>query len=366
MSSVRAKIVACAVALAAGLLLGVILAVVIDVADSSEPTKTTGETARTVETGQESAAKIESPWRRDEVMAALMNSARQTAALYPGDVEVAVTVNGWPEPAAVNADVPHAIYSMAKPVSAMECLDASGADQLPKPTMLALTGSSNCGQRITVKRTQDKLGSSEAVVDNFNAYLKKAGVDRLVPNSLEPDSLDPTDPTCNATEFDPAEIESSAKAKIPQFGTFEWDIVDASRFALAMAEGSDGPFGETAEVVLEAMRQPKGPSRDGREDGSTLPPESPGWDYNWGAGLAFPKSWTPAFKSGWGGIRNGERYKASQMAALDAEGIPVGVAVTFEPEYQPVDDTIGLSQETYAIQKVMDDVYETLNGRGQK
>ncbi len=346
----RNVLLASAIFLVAGLIAGVGLAALWEGTGQTDP----AVAGRSAVPGEPVGGGAEAGSPEGEIAsmrATLDRSAAAAGKKFKGEVEAAVLKQGWPAPVGVNADGKHKLWSLAKPVVAVALIEVGAERGVPDYMRSALTGSSNCGQRIAVNALQEKKKSPGRTVDAVQRMLGQAGISVDPPTEIDT----PADGDLACDGFPPEQVEGT-DGVAPKFGTSRWTTIDAARFAAALAEGESGPYPRSAEAVMRVMRAPKEASPD---VGALSTPEAPDraddWDFDWGAGAAFPR-WKPAFKSGWGGVSSddrGSRYLASQLAALDVEGAPVGVAVTFYPDAQPVDDAIGRSEEQLAIEFVM-------------
>lgn len=127
----------------------------------------------------------------------------------------------------------------------------------------------------------------------------------------------------------------------PQLGTAEWSQYDAISFAHRLAEGGYGAAGARLTALME---EPK-------ESAHELPVPQSAPEPNWGAGVAFPASWQPAWKAGWGGARDRPRhFLATQIVVLRVGHVPVAATAIFLPHVQPVDDNPGVTPAPRALE----------------
>jgi hypothetical protein len=123
------------------------------------------------------------------------------------------------------------------------------------------------------------------------------------------------------------------------FGTSLWSVMDAVRFAHALA---DGVYGSSGGLILGTMSEPKEVSE---EPGATFTA-----DPRWGAGIAF-SGYPVAYKAGWGGARQGA-FLAGQFAVVTVRGRNVAVAAMFHPTTQPQIDDPGETRAPLALEEL--------------
>lgn len=301
--------------------------------------------------------------RRDRrrVRRALQVGVERAAALG-GSVHAAAMSSGWRAPAVVasdpaNGDEGMRLWSTSKVLTAVALLRHAGwgdrpGEALSREVEDALTGalvrSENCRQRRVVLELQRAAGGASEVLTELAEIAAVAEAHVELGSDVEPPQ-----PMCQAfLETQQGIAEPLGPALL--LGTSTWRMVDAARFAHALAAGRYGDA--LGDRVLELMRLPKQPSRETPPGDYTAAPD-------WGAGRALA-GFTPAYKAGWGGTLLDDFF-VTQLAALELEGGGVvSLAVAFHPDLQPPKDDPGLTPGPEAVEAVMEAVRGELGRLG--
>ncbi len=214
-----------------------------------------------------------------------------------GHVQAAVWVDDWPAPIAVGDDLrrPMRMWSLAKPVEAVAALQFASRKrvQLTAGFTLAmeraLRRSENCSARRIVLELEQLAGGPAGARVAFAAVLRDAGARAVVASQREGAAVQSAQCAAFLEREGTGLTDRDGEAVL--FGTARWTVIDAVRFARALANGTYGPAGAG---VLETMAKPKQLSR---EPGAVFTA-----DLLWGAGLAF-RGYRHAYKAGWGGTQ---------------------------------------------------------------
>jgi hypothetical protein len=272
---------------------------------------------------------------------ALSSGVSQADALG-GEAAAAVWIAGDRQPVLSGpTSVPHRMWSMSKAVVTVAALQA--VRNRPDPVLRsaiadAITRSDNCAIRRVIVGLQDRLNQgTEGTIAAFERALATA--DARIERSPQ---LGSAEQAClrylNAHQ---GGLPGSDLGVVPQFGTAEWTEYDAISFAHAL---SAGVYGAPGAYLLQAMSVPKQPPLE-----EPPPPSAPPLD--WGAGAAFPVSWQPAWKAGWGGSQDRPpHYLAGQLVVLRLGDVPVAVTAIFVPRAEPVTDNPGITQAPRALE----------------
>lgn len=257
-----------------------------------------------------------------------------------GEAAGAVWIAGDAQPVLSGPiSVAHRMWSMSKAVATIAALQAvhdEPGPELAQAMQDAIRRSDNCAIRRVIVGLQDLLGDGvTGTVSAFEHVLERAGTTLArVPQAAAAESacfhyLDTHDG-----------LAGGDLGVAPQFGTAEWTETDAIGFAHAL---SDGTYGQPGAYLLRLMGLPKeGPLEE------PPPPSAPPLD--WGAGEAFPASWAPAWKAGWGGSQDQPpHFLAGQIVVLDISGTPVAASAVFVPAVEPPNDNPGITRAPEAL-----------------
>ena len=312
-------------------------------AGQDEPRETISVPAAPVPT----TAEVPPAVSRQEVQRALRRGAANARTMGV-KISAAVSSPEWERPAQVNGSDEYRMWSMAKTVTAVAALRAA-REQGTVPSELrssingAIKGSENCRQRLAVLWLQELTGGPEAAADAVSAELDQAGASEVSVSSQ------PAPPAADCIGFLKASRVPDPLASTLQLGTSTWSVDSASRFALALAEGT---LGEPGNEVFGVMQLPKRRSREQK---------SPG-DYtaaiDWGAGRTL-SGLNPAYKAGWGGVEQ-QDFVAGQLVALSLGVGDFGVALYADPDQQPPIDDPGQTKGPAAIEGVLRELRRTI------
>lgn len=284
---------------------------------------------------------------------ALARAVRAGARAGDGAVQAAVMIGGWDEPLLAASEPgaeqrPMRMWSIAKAVTAVALLRELGWESArsrtePSPQAMtamrdALVRSENCRQRRMVLELQSLAGGIEGARAALAETLAVAGAEADLDVAVEP-----PEPLCH--EYLETQQGSIADPFAPTLllGTATWRVGDMARFAQALGGGAYGA--EIRRRMLTLMRAPKGRSRE-------VPSEDFSADPEWGAGNALAR-FAPAYKSGWGGVLQGD-FMASQAVAIELDdGRTISFAVAYHPSAQPVKDDPGLTLAPEAIERTL-------------
>ena len=280
--------------------------------------------------------------QRRETLHAALESGVGDAESLGGEAAAAVWVDGDTQPTLVGpATVAHRMWSMSKAVVTIAALRATHSR--PDPVMWsaitdAITRSDNCAIRRVIVGLQDRLDAgTSGTVAAFERVLATAGahIER------SPQSASAEQACVPYLERHQQGVPGSDLGVVPQFGTAEWTEFDAISFTHALA---DGAYGEPGDYLLQLMGLPKKPPLE-----EPPPPTAPPLD--WGAGAAFPVSWKPAWKAGWGGSQDRPpHFIAGQIVVLHLRTLPVAVAAVFTPSTEPTTDNPGVTAAPRALE----------------
>jgi hypothetical protein len=281
--------------------------------------------------------------RRVALSSALKHGVERADELG-GEAAVAVWVYGDAQPVLSGpTGVPHRMWSTSKAVVTIAALQATG-DQPDSVLGSAMTDairrSDNCAIRRVIVGLQDRVNEGVAgTVTAFERVLEKAGA-RL---QRAPQSGAVEQACVPYLESHKGGLPGSDLGVAPLFGTAEWTQDDAISFAHSLSEGT---YGAPGAYLLRLMGLPKEPPLE-----EPPPPSAPPLD--WGAGAAFPVSWKPAWKAGWGGSQDDPpHYLATQIVVLRLGEIPVAVTAIFVPRNEPPNDNPGITQTPEALERM--------------
>jgi len=290
-------------------------------------------------------------------MASALEAGIDDAHGFDGTAQVAVWVEGWPEPVERGDDLRRRVrlWSLAKPVVAvatLEALDRAGA--IPAPEMAsamtaALTRSENCRQRRVVLGLQALSGGPLGAREPVSRTLASGGAMSVT----LPGRPAPPDPSCRAYLTSAGRGLPDPFAPTLPYGTARWTVRDAVAFGHALG---DATYGRAGERVIDMMREPKARSRE------LQTPQDFTADVHWGAGRSLTR-WRPAYKAGWGGSATGA-FSATQLALVDVRGRRVAVVASFQPRVQPARDDPGITQAPAAIEAIFSRVADELGSGG--
>lgn len=361
------------IALAGGLLLGLLIGVVVDAHNGGSVRAAAGPTTTTVfaahsprrsgaprrptvrstlspttadtngTNGTNGTSSAQAPAR--SVLQAALNRGVREAQELDGEAAAAIWVGTDSQPVLSGpALVSHRLWSMSKAVATVAALQA--VDDRPDPVLRsamtdAIRRSDNCAIRRVIVGLQARLGAgAPGAVQAFEQVLAAAHA-RLerMPQTA------PAEPACvRYLDSHQGVLPSGDLGVAAEFGTAEWTEYDAISFAHAL---SDGVYGAAGSDLLKLMALPKEPPLE-----APVPPSSPPLD--WGAGAAFPASWRPAWKAGWGGSQNRpRRFLAGQIAVLHLAHTRVAVAAIFVPRTEPATDNPGITRAPQALELML-------------
>jgi hypothetical protein len=268
-----------------------------------------------------------------------------------GTIDAAAFGPGWGQPVvigATGATDTFRMWSVSKPITAVAVLSALEAGGRPlneavrRSIVEALTESDNCAQRRDVVALQRLTGGVADADSAFRATLAKAGATTVGDSTPAPWSSD--DLVCAPFFQETAAGLTTAQVEAPaiQFGTYEWTIVSAVRFAYALGAGE---YGEAGAAVLGWMRRPKEFAAESTPQDYTSPLNLPP------SGGRFPLKWLPAYKGGWGGHEEND-FISEQIDVLDVDGSTIALAALYRPATQPPSDDPGLTEAPQALEDV--------------
>ena len=341
--------------LALGVLIGVLVDRGGDPVHASRPrvsAPSSGSSQAGSSTVEPSRARYVAAGSRVTLRAALQRGVAEAHDLG-GEAAAAVWVGGDAMPILGGPTaVPHRMWSMSKAVVTIAALQAV-ADR-PDPVLWsamsdAITRSDNCAIRRVIVGLQDRLGGVTAATAAFERVLAAAHahIERT------PQSAPPESECVRYLENHHGGLPGSDLGVAAEFGTAEWTEYDAIAFAHGLSVGDYGALGAR---LLGLMALPKQPPLE-----EPPPPSAP--PLNWGAGAAFPASWHPAWKAGWGGSQDAPpHFLSGQIVALKLGGVPVAVTAIFLPSAQPATDNPGLTQAPRALELMFAAVRVGLEG----
>jgi hypothetical protein len=359
------------IALAGGIVLGVLAGVLVD--RGSDSARAVGGAATTITVGSSRrgiAASRQATRRREaapvagidprdaapvagirkgsaptpvrQALQATLNRGVEEAEGLGGEAAAAVWVAGDSHPLLGGPTaVPHRLWSMSKAVVTVAALQAveDRPDSVLWSAMTdAIRRSDNCAIRRVIVGLQDRVGEGVAgAVTAFEGVLAAAHA-RI---ERRPQSA-PPEPACvRYLDSHQGGLPSSDRGVAAEFGTAEWTEYDAISFTHALSEGV---YGEAGADLLRLMALPKQPPLE-----EPPPPSAP--PLEWGAGAAFPASWKPAWKAGWGGSQDDPpHFLSGQIVVLDLAGVPVAVTAIFVPRTEPATDNPGLTAAPRALE----------------
>ena len=235
------------------------------------------------------------------------------------------------------------MWSTSKAVVTIAALQATN-DQ-PDPVLGsamtdAIRRSDNCAIRRVIVGLQDRVNKGvPGAVAAFERVLATAGA-RL---RRGPQTGSVEQACVPYLDSHQGGLPGSDLGLAPLFGTAEWTQDDAISFAHSL---SDGAYGAPGASLLRLMGLPKEPPLE-----EPPPPSAPPLD--WGAGAAFPASWKPAWKAGWGGSQDEPpHYLATQIAVLHLGETSVAVTAIFVPSKEPPNDNPGITQTPEALERM--------------
>jgi hypothetical protein len=339
------------IALAGGLLLGVLIGIVFKRSDDAAHTdgRSLGDASaeRYGPSGRATARAVGAPGadagaRHSRLaLQQALDYGIERAQQLGGEAAGAVWIAGDAQPVLGGPiSVAHRMWSMSKAVVTIAALQAVHDEPdavLAQAMRDAIRRSDNCAIRRVIVGLQDRLGEGVAgTVAAFERVLTHAGA-RLV---RTPQAAAAESACFRYLESHDGGLPGGDLGVAPQFGTAEWTEADAIRFAHALSEGA---YGAPGAYLLRLMRLPKqGPLEE------PPPPSAP--PLNWGAGEAFPASWTPAWKAGWGGSQDRPpHFLAGQIVVLDLAGVPVAASAVFVPKAEPPTDNPGITRAPEAL-----------------
>jgi hypothetical protein len=266
----------------------------------------------------------------------------QAARNLGGEATAAVWIDGDPQPLLSGAGlVPHRMWSTSKAVVSIAALHA--VHDRPDPVLAAaledaIRRSDNCAIRRVIVGLQDQLSEGTAgTVAAFERVLTAAGA------GIErgPQTA-PAEATCVPyLARHRGGLAGGDLGRAPALGTAQWSEYDAIAFTHAL---STGAYGAEGAYLLRLMGLPKEPQLE-----EPLPPPAPPLD--WGAGVAFPVSWRPAWKAGWGGSQQRPpHFLAGQLVVLTLGHIHVAAVAAFLPGSEPPDDNPGATRAPDALE----------------
>jgi hypothetical protein len=283
--------------------------------------------------------------RRDALQSALEYGVNRADDLGEGgEAAAAVWIGGDPEPV-VSGPVatPHRMWSMSKAVVTIAALQAT--QDHPEPVLRgaitsAIRRSDNCAIRRVIVGLQDYLNQGvEGAVAAFRRVLATAGagIERT------PQRAGPEQACVHYLASHQGGLPGSDLGVAAEFGTAEWTEDNAIAFAHALSEGA---YGAPGAYLLGLMGLPKEPPLE-----EPPPPSAPPLD--WGAGAAFPASWSPAWKAGWGGSQDDPpHFLAGQIVVLRLGNMRVAAAAIFVPSHEPPNDNPGITEAPEALEVI--------------
>lgn len=301
------------------------------------------------------ARSVGTPTLTRQALRAALSAGVERADRLHGEAAAAVWIDGDLHPITSGPVMsPHRMWSTSKAVVVIAALQA--AHDLPDPTLRsvmedAITRSDNCAVRRAIVGLQDQLGKGIAGTE--------AAFDRvLLAAHVQLEGLPQTDAAEAACvpylQGHRAGLpgEGDDLGVVPELGTVEWTEYEAVSFAHSL---SNGDYGAAGEYLLRLMALPKGLPLDEGPSLPSLPPP------DWGAGEAFPASWKPAWKAGWGGSRDHPpRFLAAQLVVLHVDGLPVAVSAVFVPAVEPATDNPGSTNAPRALELTFEAVKQGL------
>jgi hypothetical protein len=334
------------------LVLVLLAALLILTADPNGRVTNAGTTSLAVSS---SAGPMNTPMPERQTLRAALSAGVARADALRGQAAAAVWVDGDRHPVTSGPVMsPHRMWSTSKAVVAIAVMQAV-RDQ-PDPMLRsvledAIARSDNCAVRRAIVGLQDRLGKGLAGTEAAFEHVLLAAHARI----KGPPQIAAAERACvpylQAHRAGLAGGEGDLGV-VPEFGTAEWTEYDAISFAHSL---SDGDYGVAGEYLLRLMMLPKGlPLDEGPAPPSVPPPD-------WGAGEAFPASWSPAWKAGWGGSQlHPPRFLAGQLVVLHIGRTPVAAAAIFVPGTEPATDNPGITDAPQALELMFEAVKEGL------
>jgi hypothetical protein len=262
------------------------------------------------------------------------------ASALGGEASIGVKIDGVGDGSFSGAvDASHRMWSMSKVVvsiAALEAVHDRPDSVLSSAITAAIRRSDNCAIRRVILGLQQRVGGVRRGIDAFEQVLLRAGV-----TLLRLPATAPAEAACTGyLNAHRAGLTGNPLGVAAQFGTAEWTVRGAVKFAFALATNKYGTVGER---LQQLMREPKLGSLEEPE-----PPRAP--PLQWGAGEAFPSTWLPAWKGGWGGSQDlPAHFIAGQIVTLVVGGKQVAVAASFTPRAEPPNDNPGLTAAPRAL-----------------
>jgi hypothetical protein len=277
-----------------------------------------------------------------ETLATELSQGVAAADALGGVAAAAIWVHGDAQPVLVGPTMQrYRMWSVSKAVATIATLQATNdhPDSVLRSAMAdAIRRSDNCAIRRVIVGLQDRLGAgNRGTVAAFEHVLAiaGAGIERA------PQSAAAEQACVRYLDRHQSGLPGSDLGIVPEFGTAEWTEKDAIFFAHALSEGL---YGASGAYLLALMGQPKEPPLE-----EPPPPAAP--PLGWGAGAAFPSSWKPAWKAGWGGSQNDPpHFLASQIVVLHLGRVPVAVTAVFVPRAEPATDNPGITHAPEALE----------------
>jgi hypothetical protein len=273
---------------------------------------------------------------------AAMSSGVGRVRQLGGEAAAAVWIGGDAQPLLSGPTrVLHRMWSTSKAVVTIAALEATNdtPDHVLGSAMTdAIRRSDNCAIRRVIVGLQDRVNKGVAgAVEAFERVLTMAGVGL----QRSPQSGSVEQACVRYLHTHQGGLPGSDLGVAPLFGTAEWSQHDAISFAHSLSEGV---YGASGAYLLRLMGLPKEPPLE-----EPSPPSAP--LPGWGAGAAFPASWKPAWKAGWGGSQDDPpHYLATQIVVLHLGATPVAVTAIFVPTTEPPNDNPGITRAPEALE----------------
>jgi hypothetical protein len=292
--------------------------------------------------GSNGAASAQ-PARRATLSRAMQYGVEQADALG-GEAAAAVWVGGDQAPILSGpTGTPHRMWSTSKAVVTIATLEA--VNDRPDPVLRsamtdAIRRSDNCAIRRVIVGLQDRIDDGlTGTITAFERVLATSGVHL----SRAPETGAVERACVRYLDNHQGDLPGSDLGVAPLFGTAEWTQEDAISFAHALSEGA---YRAPGVYLLRLMAFPKEPPLEEPSLPDAPPP-------NWGAGPAFPASWKPAWKAGWGGSQDHPaHYLATQIVTLHIGDTPVAVTAIFVPSHEPPNDNPGITDAPDALERM--------------